>query len=123
MAIQTKDWSQVKERCQSLYALFKQEISFSCHALYSSTLITVALFYCITCKCVRTVCDFQLDPHVKVEGKRTDVMAAKKKILEVLETKVTAVNNVLINAEMRHSIMTTCLIVLFCSKTDITLQT
>lgn len=30
----------------------------------------------------------QLDPHVKVEGKRVNVLEAKKKILEVLETRV-----------------------------------
>lgn len=28
------------------------------------------------------------DPHVKVEGMRDDVLEAKQKILEVLETKV-----------------------------------
>ncbi|XP_030621249.1 bicaudal C homolog 2 [Chanos chanos] len=31
------------------------------------------------------------DPHVKVEGKRTNVLEAKKKILELLETKVNKV--------------------------------
>lgn len=31
---------------------------------------------------------FYLDPHVKVEGKRANVLEAKKKILEVLETRV-----------------------------------
>lgn len=29
-----------------------------------------------------------LDPHVKVEGKRANVLEAKRKILEVLETRV-----------------------------------
>lgn len=32
--------------------------------------------------------NFHIDPHVKVEGKRDNVLEAKKKILEVLETKV-----------------------------------
>lgn len=31
---------------------------------------------------------FPSDPHVKVEGKRPNVLEAKKKILEVLETRV-----------------------------------
>lgn len=31
---------------------------------------------------------FDSDPHVKVEGKRDNVLEAKKKILEVLETRV-----------------------------------
>lgn len=31
---------------------------------------------------------FYSDPHVKVDGKRANVMEAKKKILEVLETRV-----------------------------------
>lgn len=34
--------------------------------------------------------NFHIDPHVKVEGKRDDVMEAKKRILKVLETKVSA---------------------------------
>lgn len=33
---------------------------------------------------------FYLDPHVKVEGKRANVLEAKKKILELLETRVRA---------------------------------
>lgn len=32
--------------------------------------------------------NFHIDPHVKVEGRRDNVVKAKKKILEVLETKV-----------------------------------
>lgn len=32
--------------------------------------------------------NFHIDPHVKVEGRRENVVEAKKKILEVLETKV-----------------------------------
>lgn len=34
--------------------------------------------------------NFHIDPHVKVEGRRDNVVEAKKKILEVLETKVSA---------------------------------
>lgn len=34
------------------------------------------------------MCPCVVDPHVKVEGKRANVLDAKKKILEVLETKV-----------------------------------
>lgn len=33
------------------------------------------------------------DPHVKVEGKRDNVLEAKQKILELLETKVNERNN------------------------------
>ncbi|XP_043984087.1 bicaudal C homolog 2 isoform X3 [Gambusia affinis] len=43
------------------------------------------------------------DPHVKVEGKRTDVMAAKRKILEVLETKVNKVTLKMDVAFTEHS--------------------
>ncbi|KAM4732705.1 bicaudal C homolog 2 [Anableps anableps] len=43
------------------------------------------------------------DPHVKVEGKRTDVMEAKKKILEVLETKVNKVTLKMDVAFTEHS--------------------
>lgn len=32
--------------------------------------------------------NFHIDPHVKVEGRRDNVVEAKKKILEILETKV-----------------------------------
>ncbi|XP_041845285.1 bicaudal C homolog 2 [Melanotaenia boesemani] len=43
------------------------------------------------------------DPHVKVEGKRADVMVAKKKILEVLETKVNKVTLKMDVAYTEHS--------------------
>ncbi|XP_035982964.1 bicaudal C homolog 2 [Fundulus heteroclitus] len=43
------------------------------------------------------------DPHVKVEGKRTNVMEAKKKILEVLETKVNKVTLKMDVAFTEHS--------------------
>uniref|UniRef100_A0A3B3WHS9 SAM domain-containing protein n=1 Tax=Poecilia mexicana TaxID=48701 RepID=A0A3B3WHS9_9TELE len=43
------------------------------------------------------------DPHVKVEGKRTDVTEAKKKILEVLETKVNKVTLKMDVAFTEHS--------------------
>lgn len=39
---------------------------------------------------IRRSLNFHIDPHVKVEGKRDDVMEAKKRILKVLETKVSA---------------------------------
>ncbi|XP_053497911.1 bicaudal C homolog 2 isoform X2 [Ictalurus furcatus] len=40
------------------------------------------------------------DPHVKVEGKRDDVLEAKRKILEVLETKV---NKVTLKMDVTHT--------------------
>ncbi|KAM6953318.1 bicaudal C homolog 2 [Aplochiton taeniatus] len=40
------------------------------------------------------------DPHVKVEGKRADVLRAKKRILEVLETKV---NKVTLKMDVAHT--------------------
>uniref|UniRef100_A0A1A7WE94 SAM domain-containing protein n=1 Tax=Iconisemion striatum TaxID=60296 RepID=A0A1A7WE94_9TELE len=40
------------------------------------------------------------DPHVKVEGRRENVMEAKKKILEVLETKV---NKVTLKMDVAHT--------------------
>ncbi|KAM6924115.1 bicaudal C homolog 2 [Xenentodon cancila] len=43
------------------------------------------------------------DPHVKVEGKRTNVAEAKKKILEVLETKVNKVTLKMDVAYTEHS--------------------
>lgn len=45
-----------------------------------------------TLKCIALKLNsyFHLDPHVKVEGKRGNVLEAKKKILEVLETRVRA---------------------------------
>ncbi|XP_072252532.1 bicaudal C homolog 2 [Leuresthes tenuis] len=43
------------------------------------------------------------DPHVKVEGKRADVLSAKKKILEVLETKVNKVTLKMDVAYTEHS--------------------
>ncbi|KAM9740859.1 bicaudal C homolog 2 isoform 2-T2 [Menidia menidia] len=43
------------------------------------------------------------DPHVKVEGKRANVLAAKKKILEVLETKVNKVTLKMDVAYTEHS--------------------
>ncbi|KAM9740858.1 bicaudal C homolog 2 isoform 1-T1 [Menidia menidia] len=41
------------------------------------------------------------DPHVKVEGKRANVLAAKKKILEVLETK--QVNKVTLKMDVAYT--------------------
>lgn len=46
---------------------------------------------------LRHVLNFYIDPHVKVEGKRDNVMEAKKRILEVLETKVSAIWNTINN--------------------------
>ncbi|XP_037833202.1 bicaudal C homolog 2 isoform X2 [Kryptolebias marmoratus] len=43
------------------------------------------------------------DPHVKVEGKKANVMEAKKKILEVLETKVNKVTLKMDVAYTEHS--------------------
>ncbi|KAM4554872.1 bicaudal C homolog 2 isoform 2-T2 [Odontesthes bonariensis] len=43
------------------------------------------------------------DPHVKVEGKRSNVLSAKKKILEVLETKVNKVTLKMDVAYTEHS--------------------
>ncbi|XP_019109294.2 bicaudal C homolog 2 [Larimichthys crocea] len=43
------------------------------------------------------------DPHVKVEGKRTNVLEAKKKILEVLETRVNKVTLKMDVAYTEHS--------------------
>uniref|UniRef100_UPI003AAC04B5 bicaudal C homolog 2 n=1 Tax=Centroberyx gerrardi TaxID=166262 RepID=UPI003AAC04B5 len=43
------------------------------------------------------------DPHVKVEGKRANVLEAKKKILEVLETKVNKVTLKMDVAYTEHS--------------------
>ncbi|XP_047208818.1 bicaudal C homolog 2 [Girardinichthys multiradiatus] len=43
------------------------------------------------------------DPHVKVEGKRTNVMEAKRKILEVLETKLSKVSLKMDVAFTEHS--------------------
>lgn len=43
-------------------------------------------------KCVKSILLCYPDPHVKVEGKRANVLEAKKKILELLETKVRVVN-------------------------------
>ncbi|TDH07706.1 hypothetical protein EPR50_G00108250 [Perca flavescens] len=43
------------------------------------------------------------DPHVKVEGKRADVLEAKKQILEVLETRVNKVTLKLDVAYTEHS--------------------
>ncbi|XP_053342932.1 bicaudal C homolog 2 [Clarias gariepinus] len=40
------------------------------------------------------------DPHVKVEGKRDDVLEAKRKILELLETKV---NKVTLKMDVTHT--------------------
>ncbi|TSQ35301.1 Bifunctional heparan sulfate N-deacetylase/N-sulfotransferase 1 [Bagarius yarrelli] len=40
------------------------------------------------------------DPHVKVEGKRDDVLEAKRKILEILETKV---NKVTLKMDVTHT--------------------
>ncbi|XP_062332295.1 bicaudal C homolog 2 [Osmerus eperlanus] len=40
------------------------------------------------------------DPHVKVEGKRTNVLEAKKRILELLETKV---NKVTLKMDVAHT--------------------
>ena len=48
-------------------------------------------------KCMKLIALFYLDPHVKVEGKRDNVVEAKNKILEVLETKVKAVRKILMN--------------------------
>ncbi|TRY91333.1 hypothetical protein DNTS_030139 [Danionella cerebrum] len=40
------------------------------------------------------------DPHVKVEGRRADVLEAKRKILEILETKV---NKVTLKMDVTHT--------------------
>lgn len=54
-----------------------------------------SLFYVyrdiLKCKELKLNSYFHLDPHVKVEGKRANVLEAKKQILEVLETRVRAV--------------------------------
>lgn len=50
---------------------------------------------------LRHVLNFYIDPHVKVEGKRDNVMEAKKRILEVLETKVSAIWNTINNKRFR----------------------
>lgn len=44
--------------------------------------------YKLKCMALKVNFDFHLDPHVKVEGKRVNVLEAKKKILDVLETRV-----------------------------------
>ncbi len=44
----------------------------------------------LKCKALKLNSYVHLDPHVKVEGKRANVLEAKKKILEVLETRVRA---------------------------------
>lgn len=83
MAIQTEDRSQIKERWQILHVPFTPK----------SVLFVLCFSHSFVCVCV---CEQRfiifhllfLDPHVKVEGKRANVLEAKRKILEVLETRV-----------------------------------
>lgn len=85
MAIQTEDRSQIKERWQILHVPFTPK----------SVLFVLCFSHSFVCVCV-CVCEQRfiifhllfLDPHVKVEGKRANVLEAKRKILEVLETRV-----------------------------------
>lgn len=58
--------------------------------LCSRRLIYYCLFTVTHIRCIafKPNSCFHIDPHVKVEGKRANVLEAKKKILEVLETRV-----------------------------------
>lgn len=83
MAIQTEDRSQVKERWQILHVPFTPK----------SVLFVLCFSHSFVCVFVNrdlsfSIYCFHLDPHVKVEGKRANVLEAKRKILEVLETRV-----------------------------------
>lgn len=81
MAIQTEDRSQIKERWQILHVPFTPK----------SVLFVLCFSHSFVCVCEQRFIIFHLlflDPHVKVEGKRANVLEAKRKILEVLETRV-----------------------------------
>lgn len=98
MAVQAEDWSQVKERWEipdisvtpSQRSLFRL-LPVTRFSVFPQTDLPLSIHYnTLKCKALKLNFYFHLDPHVKVEGKRANVLEAKKKILEVLETRVRA---------------------------------
>lgn len=72
----------------SLAVIRVLSLSFHIFLCYHKVILPI---YKLKCMALKIKCNFHLDPHVKVEGKRVNVLEAKKKILDVLETRVSTV--------------------------------